>query len=125
MPSPLHDLLADGMAMLAEIAGEKVTYRRRQPGGDWTARVKTWPAQFAQAVDVAGELRLEQADMDFAVLPGELGLTPEPGDLIERDIGAGTDVYEVMPLSDQQCSRLDGNEVRLLIHTKRINKNRT
>ncbi len=106
-------------------------------GFDWLERQRTAhcssPVEYRRDTDVhvvqatKGKTDFEVADdygatlgshvVDFLIMADELGLKPEPGDVIVSD----NYHYEVMNLGGEGCWRFsDPNLITMRIHTKEI-----
>ena len=113
----MPDLLQKGAQWLEQMRAEHcsgpVEYRR----GTLTRGVRaTFGSTRRESADESG-LVIESRTRDFLILAAELGILPEPGDLI----AVGGRLHEVMNLPGEGCWRWsDPYHQTLRIHTKDV-----
>ena len=113
----MADLLQKGAGWLEQMRTEHcsspVEYHR---GADTRGVRATFGSTRRESADESG-LVIESRTRDFLILAAELGILPEPGDLI----AVGGRLHEVMNLPGEGCWRWsDPYHQTLRIHTKDV-----
>ena len=104
-------------------ASREVTYAREYDSVDLVAVLGN---RRYQSTDVDGNMKIEFSDLDVVfkltdlTFDGITPIVPQRGDYVymAQEDGARVDIFEVLPLGDEGCYRIDPYRKRIVVHSK-------
>lgn len=122
-----RDMIGEALARLAaQLAAHAARTVRYERGGRSVQLPATCGKKLLKLDAGGGRIEMRWTDMDFCLPAASLAIageaiTPEEGDLIHVDFGAGTEIYEVAPYGPEPHWRwCDHVRAMLRVHTKHV-----